>query len=152
MSAIGRLSSQGKTSISIRRMTLLLWVFFHTGERLANHSRAIASKPFSVLAIRCLRLPRGHGRVDVVGQLAPAGIPALAGALQGDLRETPKDTRFSLPPYVYLNRHQRLPVGVTSIYSPRPSWIRKTLSRGRTFRIRESLSLLMAMWGNFWVG
>lgn len=33
-------------------MTLLLWVFFQTGERLANHSRAIASKLFSVLAIR----------------------------------------------------------------------------------------------------
>src|SRR5271157_978776 len=54
-------------------------------------------------------------------------------------RQTPRDSRFSLPSNRYFNRHHLPPAGETSRYSPRPSKSLAVLLWGLAFRSAVSV-------------
>src|SRR6266404_4316422 len=130
--------THGNTQISSRRMTLLEYPAAQLGENLSNHSRAMASNvsplaSFSVRRFALGSIPFARSR------------RAWSRRSRASLRETsgkiPKLSICSLPRTLNLNRHQRLPAGVTSKYSPPPSANLNGFSRGLEPEITAFVSI-----------
>ena len=134
MPPIGFFPIQGNTSFSNRAMTFEEWLGAQLGSWMANHSRATDSKELAAASLRdsfwdcryslgSISLSR---RRRAMSRLSRASPSVTSGY-------TPSDSRFSLPPYRYLNRHHFPPFGVTSRYSPRLSNIFRVFEAGLAF-------------------